>query len=144
MSQCFPQTSSTPNTSCLLYATDLWTGCRLYLQCQLLEGFLGNLNYTSPQKPIQSDFSFTYPFINCSGFDSHTSLKTNSSQYSTLRFYCLCCFFQDVAVCVRVAAGGLSSKPPGSSLSGQPVGRVEDHTQERIQWAGKSLPVCIV
>lgn len=45
--------------------------------------------------------------------------------------------FQDVAVCLRVAAGGLGSGPPGSSLSGRPVGAVEGHTQERIQRPGQ-------
>lgn len=64
---------------------------------------------------------------------------------------CVCVYvlllFQDVAVRVCVAAGGLSSGPSGRSHSGRPVGAVEGHTQERIQRPGQCVflfPVCIL
>lgn len=48
-------------------------------------------------------------------------------------------FLQDVAVCVPVAAGSLGSGSSGWNDSGPPVGRVEAHTQEGIQWPGECL-----
>lgn len=48
--------------------------------------------------------------------------------------------FQDVADCLHVAAAGsLSSGPSGPSITGQPVGAMEGHTQERIQRPGECL-----
>lgn len=59
--------------------------------------------------------------------------------------FCALLVFQDVAVCLHVgAAGSLSSGPPGPSITGQPVGTVEGHTQERIQRPGECLQVCTV
>lgn len=48
--------------------------------------------------------------------------------------------FQDVADCQHAAAASsLSSGPSGPSITGQPVGPVEGHTQERIQRPGECL-----
>lgn len=48
--------------------------------------------------------------------------------------------FQDVADWLHVAAAGsLRSGPSGPSITGQPVGAVEGHTQERIQRPGECL-----
>lgn len=56
-----------------------------------------------------------------------------------LRFW-MWLLFQDVADYLHVdAAGSLSSGPSGPSITGQPVGTVEGHTQERIQRPGECL-----
>lgn len=47
------------------------------------------------------------------------------------------CVCQDVAGRLRAASCSLSSGPPGPDESGQPVGAVEDHTQEGVQRPGE-------